>query len=253
MIRFIRKITTRLAAVAAVALVLAANPLAAMAAPASLYISHTGFNLNENSGWSHSVAVSNGQFVQAYVEVQTQPGMDAVKDLTVKIDLPSSGGNSTATVSTSTGGVSSRTDSTSYDFRGGTNCKLIYEPGSTGVRLDRNRDGSPDHDGPWASDSIASGGINFGDFGTGPNGGLLQLSIKARVECGGAAAATKGGVTAQPATGVGILPFIGTLGVGTLGLAMSRYGKGQVFQKREEDLSEVARGLVNGRQIRIKV
>ncbi len=183
MMHFMKKIKTTLATVAVVGAILAANPLVALASPASLFISHTGFNLNENSGWNHSVAVSNGQFVQLYVEVQTQPGMDAVQNLTVKIDLPSSGGNSTATVSTSSGGVASRSDSVSFDFRGATNCKLIYESGSTGVRLDRNRDGSPESDGPWSSDSISSGGINLGDFGTGPNGGLVQINTKNRVEC----------------------------------------------------------------------
>lgn len=252
MIRFIRKITTRLAAGTAVALVLAANPIGAFASPASLFIDHNGFNLNENSGWSHSVAVSNGQFVQLYVEVQTQPGMDAVQNLTVKIDLPSGGGKSTATVSTSKAGVDSRSDSVSFDYRGGTNCKLIYEPGSTGVRLDRNRDGTPDHDGPWSSDAIASGGINLGDFGTGPAGGLAQLSIKAKVECGTAVTTTKGGVTTQPATGLGVLPLALTFGAGTLGLALSRYGKGQAFKKREDGLAEVAQSLVHGRQARIK-
>lgn len=159
-----------------------------LASTASLFVDHLAFNMNENSGWKHSIDASNGQFVALYVEVQTQPGTNPIQNLSVKIDLPGSfvaTVTTNATASSTTSGVVSRTDSATIGFRGNS-CKLIYEPGSTTVQLDRNRDGSWDFDGGWATDTITTGGINLGDFGTSGNGGVLQIRTKQRVECAGA-------------------------------------------------------------------
>src|SRR3989344_134490 len=63
-----------------------------------------------------------------------------------------------------------------------------------------------------------------------------------------------GGVTTasvpvkQPETGVGVLGMTAMFGAAPLGLALSRYGRGRLMTTRkEEDLAEIANGLVNTR------
>lgn len=51
----------------------------------------------------------------------------------------------------------------------------------------------------------------------------------------------------QPETGVGVLGLATMFGAAPLGFALSRYGRGRVIGKVEEDLSEVAVGLVSKR------
>ena len=64
-----------------------------------------------------------------------------------------------------------------------------------------------------------------------------------------------GGVTTasvpvkQPETGVGVLGMTAMFGAAPLGLALSRYGRGRLMTTRkEEDLAEIANGLVNTRR-----
>lgn len=157
-----------------------------LAAVPSLFVTHLGTNISEppTEDWSHNPAADNGDFVQLYAEVGTHVS-DAAQDVTVKFELPSSftgTGTSTVRATSSTGGVAERSDSVFWNFRGA-QCKLVYVPGSADAKLDRNRDGTREHDGS-ISDSIVTSGVNFGTF----TDGVVQVDFKARVECAGAPA-----------------------------------------------------------------
>src|SRR3990167_9186905 len=152
----------------------------------SLFVTHLGTNISEppTGDWSHGVSTDNGDFVQLYAEVGTHVDA-AAENVNVRFDLPSglaTSGQSVVHATSSTSGVSERTDTVNWDFRGAT-CKLAYVGGSASARVDRNRDGSAEADGP-ISDSIVTSGVNFGTF----TNGVVQVTFKARVECQGPAA-----------------------------------------------------------------
>lgn len=275
----------------------------------SLFVTHLGTNISEppTGDWSHSPSAKNGDFVQLYSEVGTHVS-DAAENVTVRFELPGSAGgnvNSTVHATSSTAGVAERTDSANWSFRGAS-CKLAYVSGSASARVDRNRDGTPEMDGP-ISDSIVTSGVNFGTF----TNGVSQVTFKARVECASVSSPTptpspsaslspsassspcascggnnnnnnnsnsnnnenkneikveqnnnqtvnvtaSGGsvagattVSKTPETGVGVLGMAGMFSAAPLGLVLSRYGRGRVnLGKKDEDLSEIARGLVQKR------
>lgn len=51
-----------------------------------------------------------------------------------------------------------------------------------------------------------------------------------------------------PETGVGVLGMTGLFSAAPIGVLMSRFGKGRIMGKREEDMNEIAMGIINSRR-----
>ena len=128
-------------------------------------------NLTKGGAYANNVSATCNEEVQFSMQLSnTEYG--ALNNVTLKATLPTSGGTSTATATTSLGGTTGTSDTASVTL--GENQTISYEAGST-VLYDGN--GSAIR---TLGDSITSGGVNIGTI----DGSTTKfVNFKAKVNC----------------------------------------------------------------------
>jgi hypothetical protein len=289
----IKKIGLGLSAIMAV-LGLFVSPTLALAGSPNMTLSYLGTNNDDpNDGWIKNVNVTTGQKVKFNLEIHNTVVGTTATNVQVKATLPSSTGDSVATVMTDNAG--NITDTVHINVNGGGT--LQYIPGTTQVTWDKDGDGVKEFNNTVVGDGITGSGLTLGDQ-NGCNAYIIQVSFLAQVVGGTTPTPTPsptptpvatatptptpgtGGqsqsqtqtqnnnqtqnvtitnnstpavITASvptklPATGPDVLGLATMFGAAPLGVVMSRYGRGRLtIKKEDEDLNSIANDLVKAR------
>lgn len=289
----------------------------------NLTLKYLGIN-NSGGNWGHNVDIAAGEVMTLYAEIHNTNVPTTANDVSIRVHLPGTTGNSRADVTAlNAPGVS---DNVQINVAGG---NLEYVSGSTRMTWDVNGDGNKEFDNTLMPDGITQTGLTLGDQ-QGCNEFIIQISFLARVvekpkpspsprpspsptpspsplpsptppPTGGdvnvdvdvdndndnsnenennnennneqdqsqnqdvdvnqennqtvnittnippAVAGAKVPLK-QPETGVSVLGTVSMASAAPVGFALSRFGRGRVIaRKKEENLSELASNLVEGR------
>ncbi|KKR63997.1 MAG: hypothetical protein UU05_C0057G0004 [Candidatus Curtissbacteria bacterium GW2011_GWA1_40_47] len=246
----------------------------------NLTLLYLGNNNNDSSdSWDHDVTLTSGQQVQLYAEIHNTNVPSTANNVKVKATLPSgtfTDGSSTATLTADN--ASSVSDSVALHITGGgqltpvadgivdggftlpsglNGCnqyiaQVAFLAQVTGPSPTPSPTPTPSPSptvAPSPSPTPAAGGDNNNNNN---NNNDIDIDIDNNQT---QTVNVSGGVTTasvpvkQPETGVGVLGMTAMFGAAPLGLALSRYGRGRLMTTRkEEDLAEIANGLVNTRR-----
>ncbi len=284
----------------------------------NLTLKYLGIN-NSGGNWGESVDITAGEVMTLYAEIHNTNVPTSANDVSIRIHLPSTTGNSRADVTAlNAPGVS---DNVQINVSGG---NLAYVAGSTRMTWDVDGDGNKEFDNTVMPDGIVGNGLTLGDQ-SGCNEFIIQISFLARVvekpqpspsprpspspspspvpsplpsptppPAGGdvnvdvdvdnennnennnentneqeqsqdvdvnqennqtvnittnvppAVAGAKVPLE-QPETGVSVLGTISMASAAPIGFVLSRFSRGRVKARKEENFSEIARSLVKGR------
>src|SRR3990167_1944978 len=148
----------------------------ASATGAHLTLKYLGINNTIGGSWDQSVSVSDGKVVKFYGEIHNDVIGTTANNVKIKATLPSSGGTSTATVSSDN--TNTVSDNVTININGGGH--LEYIPGSTRVTWDVNGDGVKEFSDTQMPDGIVGNGIVLGNQ-KGCNEFIIQIGFKAKV------------------------------------------------------------------------
>lgn len=148
------------------------SPMLALADAPNMALIHLGSN---GGAWSNNVTVNSGESVWLYTEVHNTMTGTTANNVRIHVNLPSTSGNSTATVTADN--ANTATGNVSLTVNGG---QLQYVPGSTHMTWDSNGDGTNDADNQQMPDGITTGNLLIGNM-NGCYAYVAQITFEAKV------------------------------------------------------------------------